>query len=219
MNERKRLTRAEMRDRTRSGLLEAATRVFARRGYRAASMDEIAEEAGYSKGAVYSNFESKEDLFLTLFQEHMAEHLAATTKAFSEGATPQERLTSGSRHLSLMAEEDQEWCLLLMEFWSHAAREPKLREAFAADYDSWRQSVARLVESQAAELGLPLAIPADEIASAIIALFEGFVLQKMIQPDRFPADYFGSMLMTFLAGVAAMSGADLAQVVQGEPAR
>ena len=65
---RKRLTRRERKAETRAALLEAAARTFGRRGFYAASVAEVAEEAGYSKGAVYSNFESKEDLFMTLLE-------------------------------------------------------------------------------------------------------------------------------------------------------
>src|SRR6478735_6157335 len=85
---RKRATRAEKQARTRAELIAAATKVFARRGYNGASVEEIAEEAGYSHGAVYSNFEGKADLFLADFEDYMAERareLAATQIDIPEG--------------------------------------------------------------------------------------------------------------------------------------
>src|SRR3977135_2425103 len=80
-SEPKRETRAEKQARTRAELIETAAKVFARRGYKGASVEEIAEEAGYSHGAVYSNFDGKADLFLAVFENYMAERareLAAT---------------------------------------------------------------------------------------------------------------------------------------------
>jgi AcrR family transcriptional regulator len=210
---KKRLTRDQKRERTRKELLDAAGRVFARRGYRAASLDEVADEAGYSKGAVYSNFDSKEELFLTLIQEHMREHLEGANAAFSTGETLIERLQSGSDYLAKVVEQDREWCLLVMEFWGQAVRDPQLREVFAADYESWRHSIAELIETQSVELGLPLSAPPAELASAIIAFYEGFVLQKMIDPDRFERGFIGRGLLTFAAGVAALAGADVERLL------
>src|SRR6478752_2421839 len=85
----KRETRAEKQARTRAELLATAARIFARRGYNGASIEEIAEEAGYSHGAVYSNFDGKADLFLAVFEEYMAERareLAATQVDLAEDA-------------------------------------------------------------------------------------------------------------------------------------
>lgn len=208
-----------MRFRTRLELLAAAARVFARRGYGAASIDEIAEEAGFSKGAVYSNFESKENLFITLMSRFMEEHLAATKEAFNRGSTTLEKLQSGSGYLSSVAESEHDWCLLIVEFWSYAVRVPELKAAFADDYDAWRKAVAEMVESHSADLGVELNGTAEDVASGIIALFEGFILQKTIQPDRFPSGFFGDLLITYLAGVASIEGVDLNQLLGAAPAR
>src|SRR3954452_24654908 len=94
---RKRETRAEKQARTRADLLAAATVVFARRGYHGASVEEIAEEAGYSHGAVYSNFDGKADLFLAVFEDYMAERareLAATQAGIGDDAPLEARARS-----------------------------------------------------------------------------------------------------------------------------
>src|SRR5580704_19553287 len=84
MGETRRLTRAEQQVRTRTRLIEAATKVFARRGFHQASVEEIAEEAGYSHGAVYSNFDGKADLFLAVFEDYMAQRVGELAQTQAE---------------------------------------------------------------------------------------------------------------------------------------
>src|SRR5687767_15759101 len=98
MPSRKRLTREESKARTRADLLRAASRLFVRNGFVATSLADIAEEAGLTKGAVYSNFESKEDLFLALLagdsdgRPYAAqEDLAPSDTSAISGATGVER--------------------------------------------------------------------------------------------------------------------------------
>src|SRR5205823_6118665 len=174
---RQRLGRQESRTATRAHLHAAAGKVFARRGYHEASVDEIAEEAGYTKGAVYSNFESKEELFLSLIESRTDDQLRSVDEAFRRGDTIVDRLRNGSDFLASMVDQDRTWCLLYMEFWSYAVRDRKARARFAAQYARWRASVAEMISSQSAELGIVRPLPAEDLATAGISLVEGFVLQ------------------------------------------
>src|SRR6188472_3717601 len=125
--EPKRETRAEKQARTRAELLDTAAKVFARRGYRGASVEEIAEEAGYSHGAVYSNFEGKADLFLAVFEDYMAERareLAATQVDVAEGAPLEVRARALADQWMDRLERDRESVVLHMEFIAHAGRDP-----------------------------------------------------------------------------------------------
>src|SRR6266851_1649705 len=88
---RRRMTRAESQAETRAELLAAAGRVFKRYGYERASIAEIADEAGYSHGAVYSNFEGKEDLFLALYEQWVAGRIAEIEATWSQDGTLAER--------------------------------------------------------------------------------------------------------------------------------
>src|SRR6266516_7008554 len=123
--------RQEQRQLTRAQLLDAAERVFAREGLRGASVEAIAAEAGYSHGAIYSNFDGKEDLFLVLVEERIDTRLArvyqAADAALSHGATPLE----AARRFVAMLQHEQHAYLLLVDFWNQAVREPKAAARFA----------------------------------------------------------------------------------------
>src|SRR3954468_11614897 len=103
-----RLTRVERQARTREELLAAAARVFARSGYRAASVAEIADEAGYSHGAVYSNFAGKEDLFLALYEEWVAERTGAIAATWDTDRTLEDHAREGTREWLEHVEEHPE---------------------------------------------------------------------------------------------------------------
>jgi hypothetical protein len=86
-----------------------------------------------------------------------------------------------------------------MEFWARAVRDPKLRRRFAAQYELWRSGIAEMIEAQERELGIELDAPASELASALIALFEGHVLQRLIDAKAFDDGFFTRLLLRFFA--------------------
>lgn len=200
----KRLTRAEKQAATRAALLDSAANVFTRKGFEAATVEEIAEAAGFSRGAFYSNYESKEELFLTLIESRIQSGLAAIAAAFEHGETPEERITSGGRYLDALVAQDRQWCLLYMEFWGRAVRVPKLRRRFAAQYETWRTGIAYIIETQSQELGMRLDASPRELASALIALFEGHVLQRLIDPKGLEDSFFTRLLLRFFARMGAL---------------
>src|ERR1700742_997901 len=125
---RTRETRAEKQARTRAELIATAAAVFARRGYKGASVEEIAEEAGYSHGAVYSNFAGKADLFLAVFEEYMAERvqeLAETQVELPEDAPIEVRARALADQWMDRLDRDPDSVLLHMEFIAHAGRDPE----------------------------------------------------------------------------------------------
>src|SRR4051794_24769266 len=103
---RERLTNAERQARTRARLLEAAAKVFARRGFHAASVDEVAGEAGYSTGALYHQFKGKEDLFLALLEEHSAQQVQEYTQTFARGENVDEQARGGADRWMAYIRED-----------------------------------------------------------------------------------------------------------------
>src|SRR5687767_7122304 len=120
------------REQTRRDILDAAGRAFARRGFHGASVEAVAAEAGLSTGAVYSNFKSKEELFLTLYEERIerrARELREAVRAEGGGA---EGLGSAAADVMAMFGNDREWLLLYFEFALHAARDPRFRRRFRA---------------------------------------------------------------------------------------
>lgn len=180
-----RLTREESRRRTRTLLLDAAERVFARRGYRGASVDEIAEEAGFSKGAVYSNFANKEELFLGLLDRRRVGHAAS-----ADGAA---RTRDGLARLAAPADpEAWEWGLLTLEFFLYAAREPTVRERLAAAFEDQRVELARLL-GEGRRPGAPVFSPRD-LATVALALGTGLGVQAVLDPAAIPPDLYARVV-------------------------
>ncbi len=213
-----RLTRAESRTRTRSLLLDASERVFARRGYRGASLDEIAAEAGFSKGAVYSNFASKEDLFLALLDRHLDASGAAARSAATAvrppgphdgpgpgtgapaAAGPAAAGGSAPDPVSALAElatpadpAAWEWGLLTMEFFLYAAREPAVKDRLAAILEGQRTHLASMLEAAWPQLTSGALGPRD-VASVIMALSTGLGVQVVLDPGSIDPSLFPRVL-------------------------
>lgn len=200
-----RLSRVEKKTETRQRLLAAAEVVFARDGYHAASVDDVCEEAGFSKGALYSNFESKEDLLLALISSRMESHMQSIVEIFGQGGTLGDNIRQVAAFLEKDLLDKRTWCVLYMEFWTHAVREPGLTDKVAEQYEMWRTMTAALIQAQADESGVYFPLPAEELAVGVVALIDGFVLQQVIEPARFTAPQFANLLAVFLAGAGALS--------------
>jgi AcrR family transcriptional regulator len=204
---RKRLTREEKNAVTRRALLDAARDVFGRRGYGGASLEEIADEAGYSRGALYHHFDSKEDLFLALLDERLTERVREIDRAFSEGAETKEATVEQAQRAAREAvdafRQNHEWRALYLEFVAHADRDPRFRRQLALRAAACRDALTRVVQSRADELGLKLPMPAEHLAVAIEGLAHGLATQEMIDPDTVPDELFGTMLAYLLRGIAA----------------
>jgi AcrR family transcriptional regulator len=194
---RKRLNRAEKRDLTRAKLLAAGRKVFGRSGFHGASLEEIADEAGFSKGALYYNFGDKAGLFLALLEERLQERVDAISGAFDAAGSWQEGVREGARRFVASLDENREWQLLYFEFWAHAARDPKLRPRLAATLEAMRKGVAAVLEQRADVIGIP-AGEAERFAIAVNALANGIVIEWHARPGTVPEDLFGETLVRLL---------------------
>lgn len=193
-----RLTRDEKRARTRESLIDAAGREFAERGFHGASLDHIAEVAGFSKGAIYSNFASKEDLFLAVLDRHNEEQRASLAETLARGTTVEERLAAVGAWFRRVLETDREWTLLALEFTMYAARNPEVRSALADRDAETRQRITELIGAQAADLGLDLPVPAPTIATAILAMGTGLSITRLIDGDDVPDAVFPTAVALLL---------------------
>lgn len=198
-----RLTRKEQQARTRSTLLASAARVLACKGLHRASIDDIAADAGFTKGAFYANFRSKEELFLVMLDEHFAERLAAVEDITSEGGALAEQARRAGDDFVDALRGDEEWCRLFLEFASHASRHEDFRREFVARSRALRDGIAAIFERRAAELGIDLPLPPQVIAQMTFAMGHGVAVEQLLDPDDTPADLFGRMLEVFFTGVAA----------------
>jgi AcrR family transcriptional regulator len=191
----RRLTRDEQRARTRERLIAAARRTFARQGFHRAGLEEIAAEAGYSTGAIYANFKGKEDLFLAVLDEHVADRTRATEAAVAGGTTPAERARAGADNWMQFLREDPDWYPLFIEFWSYALRDPEVKRQAAARFAVFPQLSARLFAENVQALGIELAPElAPAIGTLLTAAADGLALMKVIDPDSVPDELFGDAL-------------------------
>lgn len=195
-----RLTREQSKALTRERLLAAARVVFARAGFHGASVEEIASEAGYSTGALYSNFDGKEDLFLVLMQREIEAHAREIAEAVGARSSVAERAQGGARQWMSMIEREPELLLLFMEFWAYGVRDPRMRPKVAARFAQVRELLTRLISDGTREFDLELELPAEHLAVAIDALADGIARQKLADPDAVPDDLMGRVLALLLAG-------------------
>ncbi len=177
---------------SRDQLLAAAARVFARRGYHGASMNEIAAEAGFSKGALYWNFASKEDLFFELL-DALDERLRTLIATATRSPTGEQRTGELSRGISELLIDGRDVVMLFHEYSALALRDPQVAARYAARNARLREEIAGAISERHDHLGLPLALPAENLATAMIALVHGLSIQQLIEPDTVPEELFGQI--------------------------
>jgi AcrR family transcriptional regulator len=190
----KRLTRVEQRQQTRERLLDAAVEVFSQRGFHAASVEEIAEWAGFSKGAVYSNFASKEDLFLALFDRRIAHEVEnwPTIKQHINQPVADQQPVDHPFIASIL--RDKTWNLLLMEFVLYAIREESARQQFADRLTALRSLMQQELAKGFETTGFRPTMPVDHLPWVIFALGMGLSIQAYLDPTAFPADLYQGTL-------------------------
>ena len=177
-----RLSRVESQERTRERLVATARELFLHHGYGATSLSEVAETAGFSKGAVYSNFRNKDHLCLAVLDAIRAEQLALLTESVMRDTRIDDRLASfaawGESHIG-----DEAWTTLEVEFLTRARHDEELRREITARVGAIRAALAGLLDALAAELGATLAMPADQAAMALLSLGIGLGVQRVVDPS------------------------------------
>lgn len=175
------MDQSDRRARTRAKLLEAAGEVFARQGFHSATVDDVADAAGYTKGAVYANFASKDALFLALLDQHLDAQVEQVDRLFAGGA--HEPLRDDLEDASAQAMDGgTSFGLLTMEFWLYAMRHSEARAALADRYDRMRRRLATaLADRDAAREVEPVLSPADR-AALVLAVDAGLLIQHGADP-------------------------------------
>lgn len=190
-----RLRRFEVVERNRESVLAAARRVFIEKGYSGATLETIAEAAGFSKGVMYSQFESKADLFLTLLERRIQER-AAQNERIAAGATG---AAQGVRKLLEVGSEDwhaeMAWYRLLIEFRVIAARDPAVNARYAAAHSKTLSGMASHSERLWAKDRLRPAVPHRVMAEFIQALVAGITLERIADPGALPLELVTSMVL------------------------
>jgi len=179
---RTRLPRGESQATTRSELLRAATASFRRHGFHATSVAEVADRAGYSTGAVYSNFSSKEDLLLAVLDERIAEGAAGLAAALMGAADLHDLLGRVTAWFGHLVADDPDWPVLMIEFAVHVRHREALREQLGARHRRTTEVIAGVLEFEAARFGRSLVAPPALIASAIVGLGLGLIVEQLLDP-------------------------------------
>ena len=175
-----RLTRAQSQALTTARLVEAAGRVVGERGYGAVSVDEIAERAGYSRGAFYANFQNKEMLLLAVLREHMEGEMRELRSLFTEQlgvSALLERLEDWMHD----AHVDTDWALLSAELQLHALRSPAFGEHYAALQRDHRRALGEIIALLFAHAGRALPVDANVLGATVKALVQGLALQNAVR--------------------------------------
>ena len=202
------LTRQESQARTRAKLIQSAERVFLKKGFLTASIGQIARTAGYTTGAVYSNFASKEDLGLPVIQERMVAGITTLQQELADASpTVSSRLAAlerwGDRELG-----NEEWVVLITEFVLTARHKPPMRAQFSQGLRSARVVIAEILDGQSQELGVDLPMESERLAAAILGLGMGLSVLRIADPTLDPgtfADATGVLLAQLSSGVASTS--------------
>lgn len=176
-------TREETRAQTRAALLAAAEKRFLLNGYQGTSLEEIAEAAGYSKGAVYSNFDSKEALFLEVKAEHDARQVQPLVEDLLSHEDIEAKLGILERWIRVSSDQDSEWLLVETEFALVAHRTPGMAKRLRVAHRDSRAAIAEMFRTHADAAGLELALDADVVAEALIAMLRGLALAHAIDPQ------------------------------------
>jgi len=194
------------RDETRDKLFEAAARVFEEQGTGGASIEAIAAEAGFSRGAFYSNFASKEELIIAMLEDHVEQSIRRNLDLLAQHKNLDDFLDA----LKCMDRSRQDPLgrspLLHMEMILFVARAEKRRPELAKRLRARRKLIADIVETTLKDSGRPAAVNPSWTAAVVLALEDGFRLHRLIDPETTPADSFLRALADLRRATGLASG-------------
>ena len=173
------------RRQTQTRLLDAALDAFAERGFHGTSVEEVCERAGFSRGAFYSNYSSKTELFIALYHRQSERVLTALDEhAIPVARAEESDLFTVVTQTMTAVPHDRRWFLVNAEFALHAIRNPAAGASFAAARARTRAQFAKHLTEVLDQMSLELTVPADTLARWLFALNEGGVAQSYVEPDK-----------------------------------
>jgi AcrR family transcriptional regulator len=208
VDQRTRAARAQRRE-ARAELLTGALRVFARRGYREAGVDEIAAEAGYSKGALYWHFSGKEELLQALLEERVDAPTRELVALLASSPPERDMSLEAARGFVRQLAEQRDALLLDREYWSLAIRDPELRARYLERQAELRGAYAAALKARGRHLGTPeLTIRADDIARIVMAIVGGLTIDELTEPGSIQPQLVSEALAIVYAGLVARARSD-----------
>jgi AcrR family transcriptional regulator len=198
-----RSARTDRQARTRADLIAAADRRFSADGFHATSLDAVADEAGYTKGAVYSHFPGgKDELFLAVLDRHIDERVPTYAEIILGEDSFEASVRAIARHLVALGERDPAWTPLLVEFRTHASHDPALRDAVRERDDRQMRAIAALIDDLAERHGMTYALPTTEVVRGSSALARGMGLERLVTPDAPLGAMFEELFVALMTGLA-----------------
>ncbi|CAM5779509.1 TetR/AcrR family transcriptional regulator [Brevibacillus borstelensis] len=195
---RRRLTQEERKQETRQLLLESAAKTFAQLGFHGASVDKIAEFAGFSKGAVYAHFQSKEELFLAILEQQMKLHVHTIHKIISQQPSLEHFHETMNRYFHSARQQTRTWSMLNMEFLLYAMREESVRQKWSSMILESAEQLSKTIEEMMAKEHCEASLSAEEMAWTLLSLENGMAIFSSIVENAAPPDLFGKALQSML---------------------
>jgi AcrR family transcriptional regulator len=192
--------RAEQQAVTRDRLLDAAASLFAEKGVNGTSLGLIAEGAGVTTGAIYSNFAGKDDLFTAVVERQMKRQAEAYRSLYSEPGAPAERMQRGANRWMTLVAEDPDYFPLFVEVWRVGLANPDVRQRLREAYASLIKEMAALMRE-----GSPITLDdqtADNFALIVCSLADGLAMHKILDPQLVPDELFGTFLRFVIESAA-----------------
>ncbi|WP_424809509.1 TetR/AcrR family transcriptional regulator [Rhodococcus sp. 27YEA15] len=189
----------------RRRLLDAAAEEFAERGFSAARLTEVARRAGFTKGAVYSNFESKQDLFAELFAQRSLE-MAGRILAEIAGMNLTDAAGQGAESIASWVVDDPGWSLFVLEFGVMAGRDPSVAQAYLRERRHLRSQLTDLLYERARDWGVADSLDVRTTVISLMALMSGLVLEHSVDPEEVDREVIGAAVTALFAGAFARSG-------------
>ena len=194
--------RQERTEITRARLIQSAEKIFARDGFEAAKLEEIAADAGYTRGAFYANFESKEDLFFALLENEIAARIASLEREMAKVDDPESKLEA-MRQFFLSKALDRRWSLLALEFKLFAVRHPDVKRRLTSLHRRFVEPRVSFLEDVMKALGFEMKVPAYAIGVSLASLGNALSLEHMLDP-AFMRDQDVRQIMTnFFEGLTS----------------
>src|SRR5687767_709093 len=197
-------TRRQKQAETRSSLLRSASKLFCRHGLEGASVEDVAQDAGYTKGAFYSNFKSKEELFLVMLDEKFAAELERVDRELAGTGEPDAEARHAAEDFVRQIGSDPEWPRLYFEFVAYAARNEDFRQELATRHRALRARLTEVYERWASTFTTKPPLPIADIAAMTDFMADGFLLDKLVDPEL-DSRLYATMLTVFFRGLEAMA--------------
>lgn len=194
----RRMTQEERRNETRQALLGSAMELFAQMGFHGASIDKISEKAGYSKGAFYAHFDSKENLFLTILQQQMEGYVNDIESILVQQASIEDFVVAMNQYYEKRKNLEQSSCLLNIEFLLYAMRDPSVKEKWSNLIQASVDQIASGIKKLLGDVYPSKELTPEELAWAILSLENGISIYSFIRQDQIPTKLYEKTLKDLL---------------------